>query len=96
MTDQHTPGPWEVRERIGPGHIVCEICYGSDGECIAEGLYDIHDASLISKAPDMKALLRKCLWEHGEFNTVSLGAIDDIRSLLDSLDNPKGDAGNGE
>lgn len=57
MNLPHTPGPWHVRLRNGPGHITAEVCYGSDGECVTDGIYEVADAHLIAAAPDLLAAL---------------------------------------
>jgi len=47
----HTPGPWYVRPRNGPGSITSEVCYGTGDECITDGVYEAADARLIAAAP---------------------------------------------
>ena len=58
----HTPGPWYVKPRSGPGHITAEVCYGSIDECITDGVYELADAQLIAAAPDLLAHLRHMIW----------------------------------
>ncbi len=38
-----------------------EVCYGDDGECVAEFIENDYDALLISKAPEMLELLSEIL-----------------------------------
>jgi len=59
MNEQHTAGPWYVRERKGPGYITSEVCYGSDDECITDGVYEPADARLMAAAPDMLKALQE-------------------------------------
>lgn len=64
MSTKHTPGPWHVVPRSGPGGITAEITFGDVGECIAEGVYEMADAVLIAALPDLLEALDAVLeWE---------------------------------
>jgi len=81
----HTPGPWYMRQRSGPGHITSEVCYGDSDECITDGVYNMADARLIAAAPDLLEALEDCLacisWDelsHGRLFSAGNAARDAI------------------
>lgn len=70
----HTPGPWHVRETGTHWNnrrpVNLEITHGSDGECVADTVYETGDAHLISAAPDLLEALRfACIAHHSTHGT---------------------------
>ena len=54
---KYTPGPWIVNNKgkhwNNQSLDDIEICYGTDGECICDTVYEPEDAQLIAAAPDL-------------------------------------------
>ena len=101
MNDQHTPGQhvackvpdcsplvqaglWEIE---AGGDVVCDMWRLDEETHDAIEFEDAEcNAHLYAAAPDMLALLRKCVDEDTRYGKVSLGTVTDIRWLLDKLD----------
>ncbi|NUU68164.1 hypothetical protein HQN64_18940 [Enterobacteriaceae bacterium BIT-l23] len=72
MEFKGTPGPWSYR-KSGPHWnnsllTNIEINFGSEGECIADTVYEEADARLISAAPELLEALQLIVAEHSGMN----------------------------
>lgn len=61
---KHTPGPWYAQEMPQPkGYAKYQICYGKQGECVADICYEEADARLIAAAPALLEACKKALFD---------------------------------
>ena len=58
MKESHTPGPWRINESCGGARITAIVGRNKFG---IGGMYSVADARLVSAAPEMFALLERCI-----------------------------------
>lgn len=83
FSDGHTG--WKIGDRETNGVKGFEIHYSDDGECITDHVYEIEDAFLIAKAPDMLNVLKEIMDSYEKNGQLLYFDINKVREVLVNL-----------